>query len=221
MTLKHRLEWYNSPEGAREYLEEYEKVHRKLSDRRERRLLDGFFARTGRLQSVLDLPSGWGRYHPYLLEHCGQVVQADYSGEMLALGAALRPDLPVLGRLRASGAAIPLAGAAVDLVFSMRLNHHIADPVQRREHLREVFRVARRFAIFSYFDAATWKNRARQARIRMGGRKRPKSTLRLAEVRTLAAEAGFELTATPLLFLLGSGHRLVLATRLAAGQGPR
>lgn len=212
MTLKHRLEFYNSPEGAREYLEEYEKAHRKLSDRRERRLLERFFRRMGPLESCIDLPSGWGRYLPYLSEHCERVVQADYSGDMLALSARLMPERPVLGRLRASGSAFPLRDGAVDLVFSMRLSHHLADPEDRRAHLTEMLRVARRFTVFSYFDAATLKNRLREWKAGRG-KKRHKNTLRLDEVRAAAELAGFRILDAPLLFFLGSGHRLVLAER--------
>lgn len=213
MTLPRRLAEYDSPEGAREYLEEYEKLHRKLSDRRERRLLEGFLRRTGPIATALDLPSGWGRYLRFLQARGARVIEADYSGEMLRLGRSLFQEHPPAGFLRALGHRIPLADRSVDLVFSMRLNHHLVEPEVRRQHLREVFRVAARWAIFSYFDHDSLKNRIRRLRRRLGSRRRLKSTLRRAEVRELAEEAGFVLRADPMLFRIGSGHRLVLAER--------
>ncbi|TAH35935.1 MAG: class I SAM-dependent methyltransferase [Planctomycetota bacterium] len=213
MTLPHRLAEYNSPEGAREYLEEYQKLHRRFSDARERRVLARFLARMEALETALDLPCGWGRYLPFLRQKAPRVVQADYSGEMLRLGSRLLADTPVLGRLRASGTDIPLADRCVDLVFSMRLSHHLADPAQRRRHLDEILRVARHYVVFSYFDAGTLKNRLRRLRARFSPRK-PKNTLTRAMVEDQLRAAGFQVLAAPLLFPLGSGHRLVFAERV-------
>jgi len=213
--LPHRLAEYHSPEGAQEYLEEYEKLHRKLSDRRERALLDRFFRKIGRVESAVDLPCGWGRYLPMLQEHGARVIESDFSGEMLELSRSLFQASPAAGHVRAFGHQIPLADGAVELAFSMRLNHHLVDPEVRREHLREVFRVSRRWALFSYFDHNSVKSLTRRIRRRFGGKRRLKSTLSRKAVRALAAEAGFVVREDPLLFLIGSGHRLVLAERTA------
>ena len=131
---------------------------------------------------------------------------------MLALGRRLHGEERVAGRLRASGTELPFADGAVDLVFSMRLNHHLTTDGARRAHLAEVLRVARRYAVFSYFDAATLKSRLRRVRARFG-HKRLKNTLHRGEVEELLAAAGYEVLAAPLLFAVGSGHRLVLAGR--------
>jgi len=220
MTLPHRLREYDSPEGAREYLEEYRKFHRRLSDRRERKLLGRYFRRMEGVRTVLDLPSGWGRYLPRLLEEAGRVLEADYSGEMLKLGRDLPGAPPAWGRLRASGTGFPFADASIDLVFSMRLNHHLVEEAHRRAHVEEIFRVARRYAVFTFFDTDSLKNRMRRRKVRRGV-KRPKSTLRLAQVRDWAGAAGFEILAAPYLFWIGSGHRLVLAQcGVQADSGP-
>ncbi len=214
MTLPRRLAEYDSPEGAREYLEEYEKLHRRLSDRREKAILRRWFAGLEPVGTVLDLPSGWGRYTPELQVLGRSLVRADYSGEMLRLARRLFPDPPALGAFRAFGHRIPARDRAFDLVFSMRLNHHLPDPEVRRGHLREILRVSAHYALFSYFDAASLKNRLRELERRLGRPKRAKNTLRRAEVEALIREAGFEIVESRLLFLLGSGHRLVLARRL-------
>ncbi len=212
MTDPRRLAMYDSPEGAQEYLEEYEKTHRRWSDQRERRILGTFFQRTGPLESILDLPCGWGRHLGLLAAAGGRVVEADYSRSMLQLGRELDRQGRARDRVRASGTALPFADQAVDLVFSMRLNHHLTTREDRRRHLAEVLRVAGRWVIFSYFDAGTLKNRLRAFQVRFRG-KRPKHTLSRREMEEVVAAAGFEVVAAPLLFAVGSGHRLVLARR--------
>jgi len=220
MTAPDRLKAYASAEGAREYLEEYDKLHRKLSDRRERRMLDRWFRQIGRVASALDLPCGWGRYLPYLQAQGAQVVEADYSGSMVRMSWDKHTASPPVGGLRCFGHQIPLRDRAVELVFSMRLNHHLVDPAVRREHLREVLRVSGRWALFTYFDHGSVKNLLRRARTGLRlTRKPPKSTLRRAEVHAIAAERGFRIVEDPWLFVVGSGHRIVLAERLDAASG--
>ena len=219
MTLPERLAAYNTPEGAQRYLDEYSKVHRKVSDRRERRLLNRWARRIGEPGTVLDLPCGWGRYLPFFTELGARVIEADYSVDMVWDSRRLHPGSPPLGGLRCFGHQIPLADRAVDLVFSMRLSHHLADPVLRRDHLREILRVADRWVLFTYFDHASPKNLMRRARTRLGlTDKPPKSTLRRGEVRRIIAESSFEIVTDPFLFAIGSGHRMVLARRLPAGD---
>ncbi|MFQ5750333.1 MAG: hypothetical protein ACE5H3_12915, partial [Planctomycetota bacterium] len=90
----------------------------------------------------------------------------------------------------------------------------------RRTHVEEIFRVARRYAVFTFFEADSLKNRMRRRKVRRGTR-RPKSTLRLAQVRGWGREAGFEILEAPYLFWIGSGHRLVMAQRrVQPGSGP-
>ncbi|MCP4092882.1 MAG: class I SAM-dependent methyltransferase [Planctomycetes bacterium] len=215
MTLPERLAQYHAAEGAEEYFDEYTKFHRKLSDRREHKLLDGYFERVGKVTTALDLPCGWGRYMPYLRSHGAEVLEADYSGSMVQKVAEVFPETPLLGRMRCFGHRIPLEDKAVELVFSMRLSHHLPDPVVRREHVEELFRVAERWVIFTYFDRASLKNVIRRARTAIGlSKKHPKNTLSRAQVREIAKNAGFKIHEDPMLFVVGSGHRLVLAERV-------
>lgn len=215
MTAPERLKQYASAAGAREYLEEYDKMHRRWSDRRERRLLGRWFARLGRVPVAVDLPCGWGRYLPLLQARSARVLEADFSGSMVRMSLDRHASAPPAAGLRCLGTAIPLADRAVDLAFSMRLNHHLVDPKVRRDHLRELFRVSARWVIVSYFDHASVKNLLRRARTRLRlTRKPPKCTLRRAEVRELAAASGFRIVEDPWLFAIGSGHRLVLAERM-------
>lgn len=214
MTLRHRLREYDSPEGAAQYYGEYAKLHRRLSDRRERRLLGRWFRRFGPLGTVLDMPCGWGRYLGELSRRGTRVIEADYSRDMIKMARRLGALRSPAG-LRCFGHQIPLQDRSVDLAFSMRLNHHLVDPTTRREHLRELFRVSGRWVIFSYFDHASLKNLLRRARTNLRlTHKPPKSTLRRSEVQALAAECGFQIVEDPWLFAIGSGHRLVLGERV-------
>lgn len=214
MTAPNRLKEYASAEGAREYFEEYDKVHRKLSDRRERRLLERWFERIGSVATAVDLPCGWGRYLPFLRARGARVVEADYSGSMVRMAWDRHPSAEPLAGIRCFGHRIPLRDGAVELAFSMRLNHHLVDPEVRRAHLRELFRVSSRWVIVSYFDHFSVKNLLRRARSGLGlTRKTPKNTLRRSDVRALAAECGYHIHEDPWLFVIGSGHRIVLAER--------
>lgn len=215
MTDPRRLSQYASAAGAREYLEEYDKWHRKWSDRRERKLLARWFARIGRVRSATDLPCGWGRYLPMLQAQGARVIEADFSGSMVQMSRERHAATPALAGLRCMGHRIPLRDGAVELSFSMRLNHHLTDPCVRAEHVSEVLRIASRWAIFSYFDHASVKNLLRRARTKLGlTRKPPKHTLRRGQVRALVAQAGFRIVEDPWLFAIGSGHRIVLAERI-------
>ncbi|MDA1259359.1 MAG: class I SAM-dependent methyltransferase [Planctomycetota bacterium] len=214
MTLRERLKFYDSPEGAEEYLDEYVKVHRRLSDRRERRILARWFEGMGALDVAIDLPCGFGRYYGFLRAHARRVIEADYSRDMVKATQARNEASPPSG-FRCFGHEIPLRDGAVDLAFSMRLSHHLVDPEIRRAHLRELCRVSGRWVVFSFFDHASVKNLLRRARTSVGlTRKPPKSTLRRAEVRALAQECGFRVVEDPWLFVIGSGHRLVLGERV-------
>lgn len=214
MTLRERLKFYDSPEGAEEYLDEYNKTHRRLSDRRERRIMARWFERMGRLESAIDLPCGFGRYYGWLRSQARQVIEADYSRDMVKAALTRGGDAPPAG-FRCYGHEIPLRDRAVDLAFSMRLNHHLVDPDVRRAHLRELCRVSNRWVVFSFFDHASVKNLLRRARTSIGlTRKPPKSTLRRAEVRALVEQCGFRVVEDPWLFVIGSGHRLVIGERV-------
>ena len=217
MTLPERLAAYDSPEGAVEYLEEYDKIHRKLSDKRERKLLLSYFEQIGSFDSILDLPCGWGRYLPLFTNLGAKVIQGDYSRDMIRMSDERFPTLKPMGRVRSFGHQIPLADCSVRVTFSMRLNHHLVDPAVRREHVRDLLRVADKWCIFTYFDHNTVKNILRRARTSVGlCKKRPKNTLSRKEARNLVASCGFETVSDPMLFAIGSGHRVVLARRVGS-----
>lgn len=207
-----KLQNYNSQRGAVAYKGDYQhKLHRKLSDRRERALLERYFAVLGHQQSILDLPCGHGRLSGLLRAHCDRLVEADWSFTMVALN---QQDHGHEQRhyLRASALEIPLPDRSIDVVVSFRLSHHLETQELRERHLAELFRTADKAVIVTWFSATSLKNRLRQLRVRFAG-KRPKNVLRNDRVRQIAEANGFRLQQQKPLFLIGSGHMLGLFVR--------
>ncbi|MCB9882541.1 MAG: methyltransferase domain-containing protein [Planctomycetes bacterium] len=210
-----RLERYNSGVGARSYVSEYdEKVHRKLSDRRERKLFDRLASRLEPGGLVVDLPSGFGRLSDVFQRFGERLVGSDWSFDMLRLRnerLAAQGGDPRSVRVRVPH--MPFRDRSVHCICSIRLNHHLKAEEERVAHLRELTRVSKRYVLFTYFDAGTLKNRLRALRVRLFGLA-PKRTLPYPTVRRILDEEGFRILAAPLLFRIGSGHRLVLAERI-------
>ena len=209
-----KLQNYNSGRGALAYKTDYQrKLHRKLSDRRERALLHRYFTAIGHVGSILDLPCGHGRLSDLLLQHCDRLLEADWSFTMVDLN---RTDHGEAQRryVRCSALQIPLPDRSVDVVVSFRLSHHLETQELRELHLRELFRVARRAVVVTWFSATSLKNRLRQVRVALGGKK-PKNVLHGARVRAIATDCGYQQLQARPLFLIGSGHVLGLFRRSA------
>jgi ubiquinone/menaquinone biosynthesis C-methylase UbiE len=208
-----KLARYDTQRTAERYKAVYEeRLGRKLSDRLERRLYARFLRRLGPCATVLDLPCGAGRLFTLLAAHAPRVVEADWSGAMLALARA-DEDGAAAGYLRCSALEIPMRARAVDLVVSVRLSHHLVTEAAREQHLCELFRVAGRGVIVSWSSRTALKNRLRELRRRFDGRG-PRNTLAREHVRRLARASGFrELAAAP-LSRLSSGHVFGLFVRL-------
>jgi len=207
-----KLQNYNSTRGAEAYKADYKnKLHRKWSDKRERALLTRYFAEIGKVGSILDLPCGHGRLSGFLEERCDDLIEGDWSFTMVSLNQ--RDN----GRdhrryVRASALEIPLPDRSVDVVVSFRLSHHLETQELRERHLRELFRVAKKHVIVTWFSSTSLKNVLREARVMLLG-KQPKNVLRNGRVREIAAEAGYTQKLAKPLFLIGSGHVLGLYTR--------
>jgi ubiquinone/menaquinone biosynthesis C-methylase UbiE len=208
-----KLQNYNSARGASAYKADYQnKLHRKWSDKRERALLHAYFAKIGQVDTILDLPSGHGRLSSLLHGHCKTLIEGDWSFTMVALN---QRDHGTERRryLRASALEIPLPDGAVDVAVSFRLSHHLETQELRERHLRELFRVAKRHVIVTWFSASSLKNLLREVRVKLAGKK-PKNVLKNDRVRAIAEAAGFRQQLAKPLFVVGSGHVLGLFSRV-------
>lgn len=207
-----KLQNYNSTRGAESYKADYQnKLHRKWSDKRERALLTAYFRELGHQGSILDLPCGHGRLSGLLKSHCDQLIEADWSFTMVSLNQRDHGH-DARGYFRASALEIPLADRSVDTVVSFRLSHHLETAELRERHLNELFRVARKAVIVTWFSATSLKNLLREVRVKLSGKK-PKNVLRNDRVRAIAEAAGYTQQKAKPLFRIGSGHVLGLFVR--------
>lgn len=207
-----KLQNYNSARGANAYKADYRnKLHRKLSDKRERKLLEAYFAQLGKVDTILDLPCGHGRLSDFLKERCTTLVEGDWSFTMVALNQGDNGN-DRRHYVRASALEIPLPDRSVDVVVSFRLSHHLESQELRERHLRELFRVARKAVIVTWFSATSLKNLLREVRVKLFGKTR-KHVLHNQRVREVAAECGFEQRQAKPLFVVGSGHVLGMFVR--------
>lgn len=203
---------YRSERGARAYHDDHQKkLHRRWSDRRERRILGSFLGRVGPLDSMLDVPCGFGRLLDVFREHAAAVTEADFSPSMLELNEQLHGD-GAKAYLHCSALDIPAADRAFGATASIRLSHHLERHEDRLQHIRELCRVSDRAVILTYFSSTSLKNRLRRLRAKWNG-KRPKNTLSGAEVAAEFQRCGFRVSAMQALSILGSGHIYVLAER--------
>ncbi len=203
---------YKSREGAASYNTKYDREwHKRLTTRREYRVIERCLRIAGPQDLILDLPCGCGRLFRALQPHGRRFVEMDISLEMLKFA---RQNLAEWGPALAEASAfhIPLRDGAVDLAFSARLFHHIPDPVERRRYIHELCRVSRRWVVMTFFHTWSLKNILRVLR-RPLNRKKPKVTMTTGELREIARAAGYEVVATIPLFRIGSGHHYAVLRR--------
>ena len=114
--------------------------------------------------SVLDIACGTGRYTGLLLSRGYQVGGMDISSEMLTIAKARIEYHPNLLFLRNGDAEnLPFEDRQFDGVTCMRLFHRIP-PNSRSQMLREVKRVARKWAILFFGMSTPWLTLRRAVR---------------------------------------------------------
>jgi len=135
------------------YAKRFESGSRRRIDKREQHAVRKIFAGLKGCHSVLDVPSGAGRFINTLSQGGRRVIEADVAFEILEYaqgkGEKLKLDVQAL---QGDAARLPLVSGAVDCVFSNRLLHHIHAPAERKALLREFHRVSRRYAVVSFFN---------------------------------------------------------------------
>jgi ubiquinone/menaquinone biosynthesis C-methylase UbiE len=110
--------------------------------------------------------------------------------------------------MTASAFKIPLRDDSVDAAVCIRLSHHLPTSKQREDLLAELLRVARRYVVMTFFDYHSIKNILRRLR-----HSRPKLTMTLSQVSSIAGRHGAKLAACPRLSIIGSGHRYALLVK--------
>jgi SAM-dependent methyltransferase len=137
---------------ARLYAERFETGSRRGINEREQRAVATIFAALTDVKTVLDIPSGAGRFAK-VLAHGRELIEADVAAEILefARERAEKAGLK-LTFLQCDASQIPLPDGAVDCVFCNRLLHHILSVKEREVFLREFHRVTRKYLVVSFFD---------------------------------------------------------------------
>jgi ubiquinone/menaquinone biosynthesis C-methylase UbiE len=138
---------------AERYARRFEQGPHKRIDQREQRAVRKIFAGLKDCRSVLDVPSGAGRFLGTLAQDGRRVIEIDVAFEILefALEKAAKSRTNV-SAAQGDASHLPLADGAVDCVFSNRLLHHILLPAERQAILREFHRVCRRWTVVSFFN---------------------------------------------------------------------
>lgn len=211
------LDNYNSEAGTKRYTRKFEKHWtERINNFHEQRLVRSLLRNIPHCRLALDLPSGYGRLFPLVQSACTRVIEGDWSFHMLseARERLSRPnplESPV-GYVRATAIKLPFEDRAFDLVFSVRLCHHMNLREERLQYIRELLRISAQSVIFTYFDSDSLKNRIHKLRGRIR-KQRSNFTLNKRDVQQLAAEANFHLTRTVPLSTLFSGHQYTVMTR--------
>lgn len=166
---------YKVDDYARYYAEKHDSsLGRRISNGLERRMIRRSLLRIRRhhaFETVLDCPSGTGRFLPTLASLNVSVIAMDASAAMLREGRkhhALFKEPPV--ELVGSAFEIDLPDKSVDVVLCSRLLHHIADREERLTILREFARVARVGVVISFFDLGSYRAWRYERKIRRTGK---------------------------------------------------
>jgi len=138
--------------SAQIYADRFETGSRKNINAREQRAVAKIFGALKDCCSVIDVPSGAGRFAK-VLSNGREVIEADVAFEILE-HARERAELGRLSVkfLQSDASKIPLVDNAVDGIFCNRLLHHILPVKEREMFLLEFQRVTRRYLVISFFD---------------------------------------------------------------------
>ena len=203
---------YKDFEKARNYNLKYDrKLLKRLSTRREYQLLQRLLGQQKHCATMLEIPCGGGRISPQLVNATDSLIQADVGlGQILYGMAREKLKIPQIW-MTASAFRIPLQDNSMDAAVCIRLSHHLPTSQQREDLLAELLRVARRYVVMTFFDYHSIKNSLRRLRY-----SKPKLTMTLSQVASIATLHGAKLVACPRLSIIGSGHRYALMVKTSS-----
>lgn len=148
-------------EHAREYFRKHDAgFWRQLSNKREIAIARKALKIAGEPVSLLDLPSGTGRFWEMLAEKPErQLFAADYNQSMLNVALKERPReiTQRFETFQASAFDIPKPDNFVECLFSMRLLHHIGEREDRLKMFREFHRVTSDTVVISLWVDGNYK----------------------------------------------------------------
>jgi ubiquinone/menaquinone biosynthesis C-methylase UbiE len=138
---------------AQLYADRFETGSRKAINEREQRAVAKIFAGLPDCRSVLDVPSGAGRFARTLGVGGRKIFGSDSAFEILEHGRERAAKNGVaVSFVQGDASKLPFADGSVECIFCNRLLHHIISPKERAMFLHEFHRVSRRYLVISFFD---------------------------------------------------------------------
>lgn len=135
---------------AERYRDRFKKGRRQKTHRREVAALESALNAIGKVETIVDVACGAGRFASTLAAHCRKLFQTDYSIHMLNIN---KEDVPFetarSGYFQGDAAAVALSDQSVDLVFCHRFLNHVPDDAVRGKIMKEFARVSRRYVVVS------------------------------------------------------------------------
>ena len=138
--------------SAERYATRFDRGSRKRIDQREQRAVRKIFSGLEDCHSVLDVPSGAGRFVSALGQGGRRLLEMDVAFEMLEFARDKATEAGNACVLQGDASRLPVTDGAVDCIFSNRLLHHILSATERVAILREFHRACRRWTVVSFFD---------------------------------------------------------------------
>ncbi len=180
---------------ARLYAERFETGSRRRINQREQRAVARIFEGLKDCRSVIDVPSGAGRFAK-VLSRSGELIEADVALEILEHARERAQTAKLSVRfLQSDAGKLPLSDASVDCVFCNRLLHHILSTKERRTFLREFHRVTRKYLVISFFDYHAFGGVRRLLKALKGRKPKYEQQPTFAEFTRETVQCGFHVKA--------------------------
>ncbi|MEE9167842.1 MAG: methyltransferase domain-containing protein [Candidatus Neomarinimicrobiota bacterium] len=141
-------EWKSLQDVDRYARNRYRSWDQQWLDQREQKLVKRIFREHDLSGTILDIPSGYGRFHR-LLEAFGTPLSADLGSKPLHY---MTETLGMSGEsVNCAAEKLPFSDKSVDVIFCFRLMQHIHTGEERKAVLKEFGRVSCRWIVISVY----------------------------------------------------------------------
>ena len=171
-------------------------AERKLQPKHQREvdLVDRALAHLPSGLSVLDIPSGGGRFTLHLANLGYAASGGDRSATMVEITGRNLSEAGHPANARVLDIeALDMADDSIDAVFCFRLFHHLPEKELRDKVVSEICRVAKDYVVMSYFNSRCVNMVRRKWRDRLKGQIYKKYGTPLSEVEAYFSKHGYEL----------------------------
>lgn len=179
---------------SQKYANRFEHGTRRKIDAREQRAVRTIFSELPDCKSVLDVPSGAGRFVANLAQENRRVIEMDVSAEILEFAKKRAAKLGVKAEfMQGDASRLPFSDASVDGIFCNRLLHHFPSAPERIAFLKEFHRVSKRYLVVSFFDYQAFGGLRRFLKRLKGRNVDYKGQPTMDEFKNEVAQCGFRL----------------------------